>query len=170
MSCIAFLEPTLPVLVLLVFLDGQVFPKSRPCDDWFHFKQKKKTLEQKCRVVERKVRSPLLLLDHVSHAIHVRHTTVCAVRQAQRTLKKNVGWIEAALNGIRMAPTLPIFAACWDGLLVRLTNEGEPDVRGAMHGACKTVCSTSAWEGSVVACTCTLHGSSCIVPSSLERP
>ncbi|CAE7848915.1 set5 [Symbiodinium microadriaticum] len=71
-----------------------VFPKSRPRDDWFHVKQKQKTL-------------------------------------ARKTIKKNAAWIEAALNAIRSAPTLPVFATCWDGLLDRLTGEGEPDVRGS---------------------------------------
>ena len=47
-------------------------------------------------------------------------------------MKKNAGWVEAALNAVRSAPALPLFAACWDGLLNRLAAEGEPHVRGTL--------------------------------------
>ena len=80
----------------------EVFPRSRPCDDYFHFKQKRKTLESKCREV---------------------------VTRNGRTTKKNTAWIASALGGIRFAPTLPLFSSLWVGLLQRLAADGEPDVR-----------------------------------------
>ena len=69
------------------------FPNSRPCDDWFHLKQKRREMESRCKKTE------------------LRAGKYCKVH-AERLM--------ACLEDIRLAPTLPMFSALWRGMLRRL--------------------------------------------------
>ncbi|CAE7708139.1 unnamed protein product [Symbiodinium sp. CCMP2592] len=74
------------------------FPRSRPCDDFYHFTQKHKELE-----------SRLLQTELV----------------AGKFQKKHLGWLQALLASLRLLPRASIFDACWRGLLVRLHDMDE---------------------------------------------
>ena len=74
------------------------FPKSRPCDDYFHLRQKHKALESR------------LSTTHVHKGCFV---------------KTHLGWLRACLDAVRLLPTLQLFHFCWQGLLVRLRSKGE---------------------------------------------
>ena len=74
------------------------FPRSRACDDFYHFSQKHKELE-----------SRLLQTDLV----------------AGKFQKKHLAWLQALLASLRLLPRISIFDACWRGLLVRLQEMDE---------------------------------------------
>ena len=74
------------------------FPRSRACDDFYHFSQKHKELE-----------SRLLQTDLV----------------AGKFQKMHLAWLQALLASLRLLPRISIFDACWRGLLVRLQEMDE---------------------------------------------
>ena len=80
----------------------EVFPNSRPCDDWFHFRQKRRELESRCKKLELK---------------------------GGRYCKVNADWLMACLEDVRLAPTLPFFSEAWGGMLKRLEAMDEGTVQ-----------------------------------------
>ena len=68
----------------------EAFPNSRPCDDWFHFKQKRRELESRCKHLE---------------------------MRAGKYCKAHADWLMSCLQDIRLAPTLQIFSLLWEGML-----------------------------------------------------
>ena len=74
------------------------FPCSRPCDDYYHFRQK-----------------------HLELDSRLSHTALVA----GRFQKAHLGWLQAVLGSLRLLPRASVFDACWRGLLARLTSMGE---------------------------------------------
>lgn len=74
------------------------FPLSRPCDDYFHLRQKYKELDAR------------LSQTHVERGCFV---------------KTHLGWLRACLHSIRLVPRLALFHFCWQGLLNRLQTKHE---------------------------------------------
>ncbi len=76
------------------------FPKSRACDDFFHWTQKQHTtMATKCQQV---------------------------VLKAGKWVKKALPWALAAVRLLRMLPTLPLLSDVWHALLQRLQADDEP--------------------------------------------
>eukprot|EP00438_Fugacium_kawagutii_P004393 Skav208133 [mRNA] locus=scaffold3170:20796:24740:- [translate_table: standard] len=77
------------------------FPLSRPCDDYFHLRQKYKELDAR------------LSQTHVERGCFV---------------KTHLGWLRACLHSLRLLPRLGLFHFCWQGLMNRLHQKQEPAV------------------------------------------
>ena len=76
-----------------------VWPLSRPCDDFFHFKEKSHTtMQAKCQLVSRK----------------------------GKFVKKYVHFALEVINILRFVPTLPLFSWLWKAFLATLRRLGEP--------------------------------------------
>jgi hypothetical protein len=75
------------------------FPNSRPCDDYFHLRQKYRELDAR------------LSQTHVENGCFV---------------KTHLGWLRACLQCIRFVPRLSLFHFCWQGLMNRLQAKEEP--------------------------------------------
>jgi hypothetical protein len=119
MSMWARLRPAAPSLEDLV---GQVhkdfhqaiegarktcFPKSRPCDDYFHLRHNERAMSAKCRTTE---------------------------LVGGRWVKTHYDWVRAALELVRFAPTIHLFSAVWRGLLSRLEAMAEADLASWLRG------------------------------------
>lgn len=80
------------------------FPKSRACDDFFHWSQKQHTtMATKCQQV---------------------------VLKGGKWVKKALPWALAAVRVLRMLPTLPLLSDVWHALLQRLEADDEPHLVG----------------------------------------
>ena len=77
----------------------QVWPAARPVDDFFHFREKR-------RAIESRLRKAVPMTDG-------------------RLSKEWFGWIQAALDATRFAPSAQAFHLVWNGLLQRLLANGE---------------------------------------------
>jgi hypothetical protein len=78
---------------------AEVWPLARPVDDFFHFREKHRAIEARLRKV---------------------------VSTSSGVLRKEfLGWVTAALEATRSAPTAQTFHLIWNGLLSRLRHEGE---------------------------------------------
>ena len=94
-------------LTTLETMREECFPNSRCVNDWFHFKQKKAQLAKKHKQQN--------LVNGKDEKRHSGHTSAC-------------------LHALHIAPTLPIFSACWTGLLRRLEVDDEPEVAKYLRG------------------------------------
>lgn len=86
----------------------QVWPTARPVDDFFHFKEKRRAIESRLR-----------------ETVGTTDGRLC---------KKWFGWIEAALDVTRLAPSAQVFHLVWNGLLQRLVDSGEAVVAEYFKG------------------------------------
>ena len=78
------------------------FPRSRGCDDFFHWTQKQHTtMASKCQQMELK---------------------------RGKWVKKNLQWTLATVRLLRILPTLRLFSHVWTGFLARLMAEKEPQL------------------------------------------
>lgn len=77
----------------------QVWPGARPVDDFFHFTEKQRAIESRLRTT--------------------KATT------DGRLVKEWLGWIVAALDATRFAPSAQAFHLVWNALLQRLRSNGE---------------------------------------------
>ena len=86
----------------------EVWPSARPVDDFFHFREKR-------RAIEPRLRQAVPTTDG-------------------RLIKEFFGWIEAALDATRFAPSAQAFHLVWNGLLERLRANGESVVADYFMG------------------------------------
>ena len=79
-----------------------VFPHTRPVDDFFHFMEKKATIEKK-----------------------LKHLDVAGKKDTHFE-KQHYGWCIATLDFVRHLPTVDIFSMVYEGFLAELTRLDEP--------------------------------------------
>jgi len=73
-------------------------PHARPCDGYFHLRQKQSGISTRCKAVK---------------------------LQNGHMVKTDHAWIMAVLDSVRQAPSLDIFSAVWSGFLGKLSSLGE---------------------------------------------
>ncbi len=84
----------------------EVFPLSRPVNDYFHLAEKEKTISAKCCKL---------------------------VLHKAKYVKENYDWVVYTLSNIRFAPRPDLFSHLWQGMLTRLVALGESEVARYLH-------------------------------------
>ena len=85
---------------------AEIFPQSRAVNDFFHLREKEKTVHAKCKGL---------------------------VLQKGKCVKEHFDWIMYTLTNIRFAPRPDAFSHLWQGFLSRLIAQGEHEVAKYMY-------------------------------------
>ena len=95
-----------------------VWPLSRPCDDFFHFKEKSHTtMQAKCQQL---------------------------VSRKGKFVKKYVHFALEVINILRFVPTLPLFSWLWKAFLATLRRLGEPTLADWLQNYMSGLCQPSS--------------------------